>query len=465
MAARLGLTALGLASLAGYALDLHALFGRELRVLAIYVALFAALSVLYLAAVGIALRSAAGDRVALGLVLGFALLFRIVVLPAPVVLSSDLYRYLWDGRVQRAGISPYRYAPAAPELAALRDDAIHPNINRPTKRTVYPPGAQAVFALAAAAAPDSVVGWRAGLLVVEVATVALLLVLLRRMRRPAIAVVVYAWAPLAVFEGVQAAHVDMALLPALLVALLWRQQGRMAHAGAALGVATLVKLYPAVLALAWWRRGDRRLPLAWAAVVLAGYLAYGLPVGAGVLGFLPEYFGRAEDFNIGLRFFVTSAIGLDGPGARAIAMGGLFAALLAALLRIRHRLTENHAGVFDAGMAAVGAYLLLVPTALYAWYAVWMLPFLAVAPSPAWLWFTGAITLSYLAYAWHPEPFPFWARALEFGPLYGLLLRDWWRRRGRVMRGSASPGSSGALGHGGHPCAGNANPTRCRPGR
>src|SRR5947207_3574662 len=35
--------------------------------------------------------------------------------------SDDVYRYLWDGRVVRAGVNPYRYAPAAPELAALRD--------------------------------------------------------------------------------------------------------------------------------------------------------------------------------------------------------------------------------------------------------------------------------------------------------------------------------------------------------
>jgi hypothetical protein len=35
--------------------------------------------------------------------------------------SNDMYRYAWDGRVQAAGISPYSYPSAAPELARLRD--------------------------------------------------------------------------------------------------------------------------------------------------------------------------------------------------------------------------------------------------------------------------------------------------------------------------------------------------------
>ena len=62
-----------------------------------------------------------------------------------------MYRYVWDGRVQLAGINPYRYVPAADQLAFLRDAAVYPNINRAEyAHTVYPPVAQAIFALAAA---------------------------------------------------------------------------------------------------------------------------------------------------------------------------------------------------------------------------------------------------------------------------------------------------------------------------
>lgn len=419
--ARLAVATLGAASLAGYSLDLHALFGAELRVLGIYVALFAIMFALYLVAAWIVLRRPSNDRLLLGLILGFGLAFRLAVLPGPVVLSSDVFRYLWDGRVQWAGVNPYRYPPSAEELRPLRDGVIHPNVNRPAKRTIYPPGAQAAFALVTGVVPGSVLAWRLFLLACEIATVVLLLSLLRTVGVSSLAVLLYAWSPLAVFEGVHAGHLDVAVLPPLLLALRCRQHGRMAAAGAVLGTAVLLKLYPAVLVLAWWRRGDWRLPLACGATVAAGYLPYLAGVGPGVLGFLPEYLGSAEDFNVGLRFFLTEAIGLHGEIARATVMLVLGGTLVALLLGVRRRLVESPHGIFDAGMAGAAAWLLLAPTSMYPWYAVWMLPFLTVSPAPAWLWFTGTVSLSYLAYAWQPAPFPLWARALEFVPLWVLL--------------------------------------------
>ena len=46
---------------------------------------------------------------------------RLPLIVSPPFLSTDIYRYVWDGRVQAAGINPYRYLPADPALASLRD--------------------------------------------------------------------------------------------------------------------------------------------------------------------------------------------------------------------------------------------------------------------------------------------------------------------------------------------------------
>ncbi len=430
---------LGLLSLLGYALGFPWVTGAGPEPLVAFVGLSLGLFLLYLLAAWVVLRHPSADRVLLGLILGFGLLFRLVLLPSPVVLSSDLYRYLWDGRVQWAGINPYRYPPAAEALAPLRDPAVFPHINRPDKPTIYPAGAQALFAALTAIASDSILGWRLFLLGCEVATAVLLVGLLRRMGVPPSGVLLYAWAPLAVFEGVQAGHVDVALLPALLLALRWRQEGRAVHAGAALGVAVLVKLYPAVLLLAWWRRGEWRFPAACAGVVAAGYLPYLAGAGSGVVGFLPEYFGSGEDFNVGLRFFLTEGIGFGSEVARGVVMLLLFGLLAVVLLAIARRRSEDPVGIFRAGMAAVAAYLLLVPTAMHPWYVLWVLPFVAVQPSAAWLYFSGAVALSYLKYAWEPATFPLWVRAVEFLPLYGLLAWEWGRGRAGLLPGDAGP--------------------------
>jgi Glycosyltransferase family 87 len=492
---RAALAGAGLLSLLGYALGVPTIAGRGPRTLEAYVVLSLALFALYLLAVVVVLRWPAWDRRTLSIILGFAVLFRLAVLPSPIMLSSDLYRYLWDGRVQGSGINPYRYPPAADALQALRDPAIYPNINRPSQPTVYPPGAEIVFALVTAVAPDSIVGWRLFVLGCEALTAVLLLGLLRRMAMPPSSLLVYAWSPLAVFEGVQAGHIDFVMLPALLLALRWRQAGRMVGAGLALGLAVLVKLYPALLLVAWHRRGDRRLPAAFTGVLAAGYLTYLVGVGPGVLGFLPRYFGTAEDFNIGLRAFVTEpvarAIGEDGHAAlgrtaiellrrwgfvdpqiplgrllspedehalqrtlrapatdlgsamerqlgrevvRALAMFALFGALALVLIRIGRRRQPGPRGVFEATMAAIGAYLILVPTAMHAWYAAWILPFLTARPSAAWFWLTGTVSLSYLKYAWEPAGLPLWVPVLEFVPLYGLLLWEWRARRVGIAR-------------------------------
>src|SRR5712692_1903857 len=418
---------IGLLSLLGYAVGFRWVTGRGSEGLAAYVVLFVGLFVLYLAAVRLVLRRRAPDRVLLGIILGGGLVFRLVLVPTPVVLSSDIYRYLWDGRVQWAGINPYRYPPAARELLALRDAQVHPQINRPTKRTVYPPGMEALYRVVFGLAPDSIVGWRLFIIAGDVATTALLLVLLGRSGAPAATVIVYAWAPLAVFEGAQAGHVDFAILPFILLALLWRQEGRMTLSGLSLGVAVAMKLYPAVLLFAWRRRGEWRLPLACGAVVAAGYLAYLPGAGIAMLGFLPEYFGSAEDFNIGLRFFLTDAVGLEGEVARGTVMLLLCLALLAVLIRLSRGAREDPASILGAGVAAVTAYLVLIPTAMHAWYAIWILPFITLRLSLAWLWFTGAVALSYLKYAWSPAALPLWARALEYVPLYALLIWEWAR--------------------------------------
>jgi hypothetical protein len=388
--------------------------------LAAHPATVAVLFVPYLAALWLAGRPPPA-RGGLAVVLAFGLLFRVLMLPTPVYLSSDLYRYLWDGRVQLAGVSPYRHPPAAPALAHLRDAEVHPRINRPGARTVYPPASQWLFALAAAIAPGSVLGWRLLILASEGVTVALLLALLGRLGAPATAVVAYAWSPLAVFEGVQAGHVDAAMLPVVLLALLLRQGGAPLGAGVTLGVAVLMKLYPAVLLPAWWRRGDWRFPAAAAVTVGLGYAPHVAALGTGALGFLPEYFGSPEDHNIGLRALLTHPFGLTGELARGVAMMLLFAGMAAALAVIGRRAPRDALGLWRASALAIGAYLLLLPTAMHPWYVIWSVPFLCVHPAPAWLWFSGAVTLSYLAYVVAPAPLPWWAWLAEYGPLYALL--------------------------------------------
>jgi hypothetical protein len=389
------------------------------QVLRYYPPLFAVLFLFYLG--GVWLCWAGGRRVAIAAV-GLGLLFRLLLLPTPVILSSDLYRYLWDGRVQLAGINPYRYAPQDGALGGLRDREIHPRINRPWAPTIYPPGAEMLFTGLAWIAPGRIGALRLFLLLCELATMLVLVRLLRRLGLPEGRVAVYAWAPLPIFEFAQAGHIDAALIPLVLLALLCRIDGRTGSAGFLLGAATLLKLYPAALLPVLWKRRDARLPLAFAATIGAGYLPYAWGVGGKVAGFLPTYFARFEDFNVGLRAFLTEGLGLTGEGWRAAVMVLLALTLCLTLILIGLRRPEAPPGIARAAGAAVGTYLLLMPATMHPWYVGWLVPFLVVLPGLGWWYFSAAVALSYAGYAVDPHQVPLWVRCVEYLPTYALVL-------------------------------------------
>ena len=211
------------------------------------------------------------------------------------------------------------------------------------------------------------------------------------------------------------------------------------RAGIALGAAVLIKLYPLVLLPAWWRPRDWRFPAAVAATVALGYVPHVATVGLGALGFLPEYLGRAEDHNIGLRALLTYPLGLTGELPRAVAMALLFVLIAGVVAWVGRANGGDTAGMTRAGALAVGTYLLLVPTSMHPWYTLWIVPFLCFRLWPAWLYWSGAVTLSYMSYVVEPAPIPWWAWLAEYGPLYALLLHSGWRALANRVPAALAP--------------------------
>ena len=228
---------------------------------------------LYLAAVALTWRGGLSRR-ALVAVLAVAALMRVVVLLAPPYLSDDINRYVWDGRVEAAGLNPYRYVPADPHLAALRDETIFPNINRSDYApTIYPPVAEYIFFIGTRLS-ESLTAMKATLLAFELAGVLLLLRLLQDSGLPRARILIYAWHPLTLWEFAGSGHVDAAIVTFVALALWARRREAAWLTGSALAAAALVKFFPAVLFPALYRRWDWKMPLAAAATVIIAYLPF-----------------------------------------------------------------------------------------------------------------------------------------------------------------------------------------------
>jgi alpha-1,6-mannosyltransferase len=191
------------------------------------------------------------NRFTLPLIIGFAVAFRIVTLFPEPFMSSDIYRYAWDGVVQHAHISPYRYVPGDPALTFLRgpNQNLFDHINRRDyAHTIYPPVAQFLF-YGITWVNASVTFMKLAMILFEGITVYALMELLEALGRRREEVLLYAWCPLLIWEIGSSGHLDSAAMALIALALLARLRQQPIATGLFLGAAILIKFYPWSLSL------------------------------------------------------------------------------------------------------------------------------------------------------------------------------------------------------------------------
>lgn len=393
----------------------------------------------------------------------FAALFRLMAMGFEPALSDDVYRYVWDGRVTLAGADPYATSPDDEALAPLRDPLWERTAHREVE-SVYPPLAQAAFALAAAF-PRPVLALRMLWLLFDLATCWLLFGLARRHLGTERTALLYAWNPLVVIEGVGMGHVDVfgAFWLTLAIGFGLRALDRRAPrwvagaAGFALAAGVLVKLVPLVLIPIWvalLRSG--RFALASAATLILG--AAPIIMGVGVPPGLLRY-GVSWEFN-GLLFeplwrllevshasdgvkemlaWTEATYGFD-PGSvypyvypQFLAKVLLGLALLVVLSMLlwsawRGERTRRRALALSGWTLAAAT---VASATLYPWYLLWLAVLLPLVPSITLLVLCTTIGFAYLPALTGASAFPtawswVWLPVLAAG-----VAEVWWRRGGK----------------------------------
>ena len=400
----------------------------------LYMAFAVATGLVTIAATVVAERTRSAH--AIWLIIGIAVGLRAILLLIHPLLSTDIYRYVWDGMVQAAGHNPYRYFPADDALAALRDAAIYPHIDRAgTAVTAYPPAAQ-MFFFAATRFGANVTAMRLALLACEAATVTFIILMLRRLGRPATRVVAYLWHPLPMWEIANSGHAD-ALMVALMMFGLWLAvAGRRLPGAISIALAALVKPFAAVALAATWRPWDWKTPLAVLAVVALCYAPY-LSVGWGVLGFLTTGYLQEQGYDNGAYLWPLAALRwIVGvlPGDVVVYEAATALAIGALALRTACRTAKSIETMLpDVATLLLVTMLLLSPN--YPWYFLILTPFVAlVGGAPLWAVTIAAIFLQRET-MWDPVV-PLLVRK---SAIYGLVLlacaHAAWRarREGRLV--------------------------------
>lgn len=349
------------------------------------------------------------------LIILFGLAFRVAFMFSAPVLENDFYRYMWDGGVLASGVNPYSHSPldvsegeAHENLFELKERHEEPfeNINHPHVKTIYPPVAQLFFAASYALSPMSVTAWRFVLLIFDAATLSLLLLTLRQFGMPLQNCLVYWWNPLLVKVIFNSLHMDVLAFPFVLGAVLLFLAGRKKLWVLALSLAAGVKFWPALIFGAIVRpitnRKETALQALTFTLIVAVMLLPMLPSGQDSASGLVAY-GKSWQNNSPL--FATVLGGVEAlleslgihPGhAQKYSRIAIVAVLALWKFYVTFAMRTS-IGIHRRALLIVGGIFLLSPTQ-FPWYYTWLLPFLAVAPSGAFLSLTALLPLYYLQY-------------------------------------------------------------------
>lgn len=390
------------------------------------------------------------------LILTTAVLARLLLLPSGLIQENDVYRYLLDGQVLLAGENPYQQSPlelslVPPEpleraLSDPRADEAISRIGYAATPTLYPPAAQAAFAIGGLIGGWHWIGLRILFTLVDLALIGLIVLLLTRLGSSPARVLLYAWNPLVLKEVTNSVHVD--ILPAFFVVLLmvslerirvhggwrWLLTAAGAMAGGVLSKLFPILLLPAAIRFVSLVSGGKK-----AVTFAAGSLA------VMVLGYLPFSPLGLDRLTEGLRSYAERWRMNQGafdllehllPQPR-LACGILILVIAVAVPWFRLRSRGSPVELIEVCQWVLLFWFLLLP-APFPWYAVVLAALLPATSrfaltAPAVVALSGAVGLYYLSFHYEyqslPEIWWTWTRLAEHGLIWGTLGFAWLQSR------------------------------------
>jgi alpha-1,6-mannosyltransferase len=380
----------------------------------------------------------------LPILLGLAILLRLVLLFEVPLLSDDIYRFVWDGRLLLQGISPFEQVPSfyltpGNEVTGL-SESLFQKLNSPDYYSVYPPVAQGTFALAAWIAPDSIWGFSLVLkslaVAFEVGTLLLLIRILKALDLSPFNALLYGLNPLVIIELTGNLHFEsgMIFFLALGIWLLILQRWKWAIPALAGSVAS--KLLPLLFFPFFIRRfGIRRALLFFAGVGLLLVLLFVPLLHASWLANMGKsldlYFQKFE-FN-GSVYYLLRWLGMQLLGFNPIQWLGPILGIFVFLGIVWKAVREDRLDWKSwpyASLFAITLYLAL-GTTVHPWYLAMPVFLCTLTYFRFPLFWSFLITLTYINYSYSPYWENTWIVGLEYVAV-GLFLL--WELRNKTWK-------------------------------
>jgi hypothetical protein len=372
----------------------------------------------------------------------FALMFRITLLPATP--SDDIYRYLWEGKLQLNGINPYSHPPESSSLEHLRD-GFFSDINHKHLSTIYPPLTLMVFAITDYVS-HTITSMKSVFLIFDVLSIFILLRFLRVMGKDSHNVLTYAWSPLILISFAARGHCDSLQIFLVILALYLYALRKNLRTAVSIGLAAMSKFIFIIIAPFLITGKKLRYVIVLFSVIAVLYLPY-MSAGKGLFSTL-LHFGTQYHFNDSAHFLIF-CLCIGSPLASKIVTALIFGAVLLYLYKKHLNLlttddVEMNNSVLNSAFVAIGTFLILAPT-LHPWYLTWIVPFLCFNKNRAWLVLTGTVICYYFMshelfskMIWYNDEWVWkevhWLKLPEYLPFYILLVYGWLIKKNFTLR-------------------------------
>ena len=398
------------------------------------------------------------------MLVGLAVIFRLVFLFALPNLSQDYFRFIWDGRLIAEGWNPYRYIPN--ELIEIQNFSISQSrelINGMGSLSAshfsnYPPLNQLIFAISGWLSASSILGsviiFRFAIILADIGTLVFGRKLLKSMGLPEHQIFWYILNPFVIIEMTGNLHFESVMVFFLVLSIYLLHKGKWFWSAVLLGLSVSIKLLPLMfLPLLFRYFFKASTPLSQTNYLTKGHpersrrrdglrkllLYYFLCIATVIFSFLPFYsaevisnffssvglwFGKFE-FNASI-YYIIRWIGFQIRGYNIIETVGKLLPIITILIILGltfFRKYHNTRQLLTNMLFAVTAYLLL-STTVHPWYLAIPLVLSVFTEMKYVIVWSVVVMLSYYAYSNPEYQENLWLVALEYITVFGFIFFD-----------------------------------------
>jgi hypothetical protein len=362
------------------------------------------------------------------LILLFSILFRAIFFFSSPILSDDVYRYYWEGKMIANGNDPYQLAPDSEELEEYRDTEWE-SVNNKDIPSIYPPFSQLVHTITYSIYPD-IMTFKLIFLLFDILCIYIIFMILKNFKIDPRYSIIYAWCPLVIIEFAHSGHNDSLAIFLVLLSF-WSQQKNMRTISAiALALGVLTKIFPLLFAPLLFRSWGYKNTAIFLGILGLFYLPFinaGSSLFTGASIYADEWLFNGSIFPLLVEFTEIFHTVNDPILTAKIVIVVLFSIGFLYALYKTWEDKEDPKQLMKYSLILIGLYLILTPT-FHPWYIIWLIPFLCIFWYRSWILLSGTLIFSYYIYidfdtlgVWHES---WWIKLIEYLPFYIVFIYE-----------------------------------------